>query len=447
MRFLDRADAGRQLAARLLAAHLGDDVVVVALPRGGVPVAAEVATVLDAPLDVLVVRKLGVPHQPELAMGALGEGGVCVLDPRVVRAAGVTEDEVAAVRRREAAALSERSRRLRGGRPLVPLTGRTAVVVDDGIATGATARAACQVARAEGARRVVLAAPIAAARAVAELGGVADAVVTVAQPEPFLAVGQGYRDFSQVGEEEVVALLERGTNGGSTRAGGDGVDPDCDPPVRDEAVRLSVAGGDVVGHLTVPERALGIVLFAHASGRSRHSARNRYLSAALNGAGLGTFLVDLLTPDEEVVRARVFDVPLLAERLGAVTRWVVAQPDVGGLGVGYFGASTGAAAALAVAARPDSNAGAVVTRGGRVDLVGAELARVRAPTLLIVGGHDRLVLELNRRAVAALRCESRLAVVPGASHLFDEPGAIVEVADLAAGWFTRHLAVEARSAG
>jgi putative phosphoribosyl transferase len=193
------------------------------------------------------------------------------------------------------------------------------------------------------------------------------------------------------------------------------------------------------GRLALPERATGIVLFAHGSGSSRTSPRNRHVAGALNHARLATLLFDLLTEDEELDRANVFDIRLLAGRLADATQWLEGRPDVGGLPIGYFGASTGAAAALRAAAEPGSPVCAVVSRGGRPDLADATLPAVTAPTLLIVGGHDDLVLRLNREAQARMSCESELAVVPGATHLFEEPGALETVAELATDWFTRHL--------
>ncbi|SCF65279.1 putative phosphoribosyl transferase [Streptomyces sp. Ncost-T10-10d] len=193
------------------------------------------------------------------------------------------------------------------------------------------------------------------------------------------------------------------------------------------------------GQLSVPEGAAGIVVFAHGSGSSRHSPRNRFVSTSLNKAGLATLLFDLLTAEEELDRAHVFDTALLARRLTDATRWLLDRSDTYRLAVGYFGASTGAAAALWAAAEPDSPAVAVVSRGGRPDLAGPRLPTVTAPTLLIVGGDDEMVLDLNRQAQALLRCESRLAVVPGATHLFEEPGALGTVADLAREWFADHL--------
>jgi putative phosphoribosyl transferase len=181
-------------------------------------------------------------------------------------------------------------------------------------------------------------------------------------------------------------------------------------------------------------------VFAHGSGSSRHSPRNRHVASVLSQAGLGTLLFDLLTAEEELDRANVFDIGLLARRLVDVTRWLRAQPKAGPLRVGYFGASTGAAAALWAAAEPDADISAVVSRGGRPDLAAARLPQVTAPTLLVVGGRDDLVLDLNRRAQAELRCENRLAVVPGATHLFEEAGTLQAVAELARDWFTTHLA-------
>ncbi|HVM03051.1 MAG TPA: phosphoribosyltransferase family protein [Acidimicrobiales bacterium] len=431
MLFANREDAGRRLAAEL--DHLRDaDVVVVGLPRGGVPVGLEVARHLGAPLDVIVVRKLGVPFQPELGMGAIGEGVVRVVNEEVIRAAGVGDGALADVERHERAELERRARQFRGDRPMVPLAGRTVVVVDDGIATGSTARAACQVARAHGATRVVLAVPVAPPGWTARFAGDADELVSVATPQPFHAIGQWYRDFSQTSDAEVLACLERAAP--AATAGGDEVEVDAG------AVRLA-------GHLTAPPAAGGgIVVFAHGSGSSRHSPRNRVVAQTLHEAGLGTLLFDLLTPDEEGDRANVFDVGLLADRLLGATRWLRDRPDGRAGAVGWFGASTGAAAALWAAAEPGADVGAVVSRGGRPDLAGPRLAAVRAPTLLVVGGLDAAVLDLNRRAQARLGGESRLVVVPGATHLFAEPGALEAVARLARDWFTDHLAPAARSA-
>jgi putative phosphoribosyl transferase len=208
VRFHDRIDAGRQLAARL--GYLrGEPVVVLGLPRGGVPVAAEVAGALDAPLDVIVVRKLGVPFQPELGMGAVGEDGVRVINAGIVGAARVSPAELAATEAREQAEVARRAARYRGGRPRVPLRAKVAVIVDDGIATGSTAQAACQAARELGAARVVLAVPVAPPGWRERIGADADETAAVGTPEFFEAIGQFYADFSQTSDEEVAACLDR----------------------------------------------------------------------------------------------------------------------------------------------------------------------------------------------------------------------------------------------
>jgi putative phosphoribosyl transferase len=439
MVFADREDAGRRLAAQL--AHLrGEPVVVLGLPRGGVPVAFEVAQALGAPLDVIVVRKLGVPFQPELAMGAVGEGGVRVINRQVVHGARVPEDELAAVQAREQAAVDARAARYRARWPRQPLNGRVAVVVDDGIATGSTARAACQICRAHGAARVVLAVPVAPRGWQATIGADADELVCVDTPRRFLAIGQFYANFAQVPDSEVMACLDRAAAAPSpAQAATVPDDGSADPPPRGEEVEPQLGLIRLAGYLTVPENARQIVVFAHGSGSSRHSPRNRRVADVLNAAGLGTLLFDLLTPEEEGDRANVFDIDLLARRLVEVTSWLRAQPSAANTAIGYFGASTGAAAALWAAAEPGADIAAVVSRGGRADLASPRLAAVTAPTLLIVGGRDEAVLNLNRRAQRELRCESDLAVVPGAGHLFEEPGTLDAAAGLARDWFITHI--------
>ena len=435
--FVDRTDAGRRLAHRV-AQLRGTDVVVLGLPRGGVPVAFEVARILEAPLDVILVRKLGVPFQPEVAMGAVGEGGVLVLNDEIVELAGIDRAELAMIERRESRELERRAQHFRGDRPRVSVRGRTALVVDDGIATGATARAACRVARAQGAARIVLAVPASPRRAAESLRREVDELIVLESPVDFTAVGQAYADFRPTEDAEVVELLRRSPQVLPEPAAHP-TSASTDPPRRDEEVEVVAGPVRLGGHLTVPEQPLGLVVFVHGSGSSRHSPRNRYVAEVLQQAGLATLLFDLLTPDAEADRAAVFDIPLLAARLARVTAWVREQPGYLALPVGYFGASTGAGAALWAAADPIADVAAVVSRGGRPDLAGPRLGVVRAPTLLIVGGHDEAVLELNEAAAARLRCEHRLMVIPRATHLFEEPGALEAVAQLARDWFLARL--------
>jgi putative phosphoribosyl transferase len=206
-------------------------------------------------------------------------------------------------------------------------------------------------------------------------------------------------------------------------------------------VRVQPTGLD--GELSVPAAATAVVIFAHGSGSSRHSPRNRYVADLLNEGGLATLLIDLLNADEQAVDQQAaqlrFDIPFLADRLVAIRKWLSQQPQVADLKAGYFGASTGAGGALVAAVEVPDLIHAVVSRGGRIDLAGSALAKVEAPTLAIVGGADPLVLELNRKALAQMRCPTRLEIIPGAGHLFEEPGALHEVATLARAWFKERV--------
>ncbi len=435
--YRDRRAAGVALA-QALPALAGEHPVVLGLPRGGVPVAYEVARALHAPLDVLLVRKVGAPGNAEFGIGAIAEGGVLVLDRATIGSLLISLDELERSVERARAELAARLARYRRGRPAVDLHGRTAIVVDDGLATGGTASAALRAVRERGARRVVLAVPVGSRQAVERLRPEADEVVCLETPADFRAVGAWYRDFGQTSDAVVADLLERGAGG---------VAPDtasaalADDPPAVQKVEITPPGGvRLIGDLTRPVHAGGLVIFAHGSGSSRHSPRNRHVAALLADAGLATLLIDLLTAAEERDRRNVFDIELLARRLVAATAWAAAEPGLEDLAVGYFGASTGAGAALWAAAEAGSRVRAVVSRGGRPDLALPVLDRVNVPVLLIVGGEDRVVLDLNREALAALGDRSRLVTVPGATHLFEEPGALDSVAALATDWFATHLA-------
>jgi putative phosphoribosyl transferase len=427
-RYADRRAAGRELGERL-SSLATENPVVLGLARGGMPVAFEVARALRAPLDVLVVRKIGSPGNPELGIGAIAEGDVRVLNQELVRELLVSAEELETAIARARGEVEARVKRYRGGRPPVAVKGRTAIVVDDGLATGGTARAALRAVRAREPRRLILAVPVGAPEAVRSLREEADGVVCLLEPELMWAVGLWYEHFDQTADAEIAKLLA-----------GDADDPPPRPLLSASEVRVPAGGGlELLGDLVVPESPGGLVVFAHGSGSSRHSPRNRLVARALNERRLATLLLDLLTVDEELDRANVFDISLLAKRLVAATRWARQEPPVASLPVGYFGASTGAGAALYAAAELGEEIGAVVSRGGRPDLAAGRLPQVRAPALLIVGGDDQVVLALNRDAQELLQAPSELAVVPGATHLFEEPGALEEVSRLAGDWFERHL--------
>ena len=427
MPFLDRNEAGRRLAERLTPLKTQDSVVI-GLPRGGVVVAAEVARALNAPLDVMVVRKLRVPWQPELAMGAIAEGGFRVINEPIVRSLGMSDHDLDQIAARENKELERRVREFRGGRSAVAVKGRTAVIVDDGIATGATASVAARALRAAGAVRLILAVPVSSPESLERLAPKVDEAVCLETPAFLMAVGQSYANFAQVTDDEVVALLgEAADRLASLR-----------PPIEDE-IQIETDDLTLPGTLSIPAGAIGLVIFAHGSGSSRHSPRNKAVARHLNREGVATLLFDLLSPTEEVDRANVFDISLLAGRLAAAASWARRDPRTRALAIGYFGASTGAAAALWAAADEPEGVAAVVSRGGRPDLAGPRLGAVRAPTLLIVGGNDPFVIDLNRDAEMRLRCEKRIEIVPGASHLFEEPGTLEHVAELAAAWFGAHL--------
>ena len=449
--FHDRRDAGRQLG-RALRDYERANPLVLGLPRGGVPVADEVAIALHAPLDVVIVRKLGSPMNPECGFGAVGEGGALVTDEGARREVGVGDEEYRRIVGRERAEIERRIALYRENRPMLDLTGRTVIVVDDGLATGSTASAAISVLRHLGAGRIVLAVPTGSAQAVELLRSRADEVLCLQTPEWFRAVGAQYEDFAQTTDHEVIEILHRrlrgaGPRDGTGAASGDGSSTDVSGVNalgvtalgvdRDIAIEIR-PGIALPGHITVPPNAIGVIAFAHGSGSSRLSPRNVSVARTLQHAGLGTLLFDLLTDDEAEIRANVFDIELLAQRLALATAWLRDQPMSGGLPIGYFGASTGAAAAL-VAASDDPEIAAVVSRGGRPDLAGAVLPKVTAPTLLIVGGLDLEVIALNRTARSQMTCPTRLDIVPGATHLFDEPGTLAAAAGLARDWFTAHL--------
>lgn len=425
----DRQDAGRRLAA-LLQPHGCDSPLVLALPRGGVPVACEIACALNAPLDVILVRKLG---QPELGVGAIAEGGAVFIDARAVGALAVSSDELARIAERESVELERRARLYRQGRPLSQVAGRTVILVDDGVATGVTIRAAIRALRELRPRKLILAVPGIAADAAEEIRGELDELVCVSAPTQFGAVGLWYRMFPQMSDADVLSLLGRGP-----------AEVHADQPAALEPVRIPCGPGALEGVLGVPGDAWGMVIFALGSGSSRHSRRDQHVARVLRRIGLATLLLDLLTPEEEIEDELTWQlrckIDLLADRLAVATRWTDADARLHHLPIGYFGASTGAAEALVAAAQFPQRVRAIVSRGGRPDLAGASnLVRVQAATPLIVGGRDPQVLDLTRESMGLLGVERELVVVPGATHLFEEPGALDAVARLAAEWFARHL--------
>ncbi len=412
--FKNRSEAGRLLAERLSAFKkktlAGERPLMLALPRGGVPVAHEIAQALGIPWDVLVVRKIGAPGQPEFGIGAVTEDRIHWVDHESALVTGATPLELNRTIRDETDELNRRVREYRGSRRL-DLRGREVLIVDDGLATGVSARLACRYARAHGAKRVTMVVPSGFPQGIQKLEEEADEVICLVTSNDYFSVSQFYAEFPQVSDSQVIDLLA------------------------DRVSRKKLLGGD----LEIPIGASGIVIFAHGSGSSRKSPRNQRVAEALRSAGLGTFLFDLLSSTEAEDRELIFDIPLLARRLKDAFIAVHSLPEVSGLPIGFFGASTGAAAALWASAELGSKVTAVVSRGGRPDLAFDRLDSVQAPTLLIVGGDDLAVKKWNEEASREIRSVS-LVVIPGATHLFEEPGALDRVAQLAADWFSESFA-------
>ena len=452
--FADRADAGRVLAEELAAYAGRPDVIVLGLPRGGIPVAYEVACALGAPLDVFLVRKLGAPGQEELAMGAIASGDVVVVNDEVIEALKISPEELKAEVENESRELERREAIYRGGRPLAAVKGKTVILIDDGLATGSTMRAAVAALRRQEPAQIVVAVPVGASSTCAEFEGIADRCVCAIAPEHFRSVGLWYEDFAQTDDDEVCDLLARAAarqaGAQSDQAGSRGMrgdklhrrsKSDCSTqaPERDDRrreVAIAAGGRTLRGTLRLPHRCSR----GHRL-RTRQRQRPAEPAQPVRRAGLARGRPGNAV-DRSSRRGRG-QRPLQCLRHRAPGRPAASRGALAGrpgrkrraCAWGTSGPAPGPAAALVAAAQAPDSIGAIVSRGGRPDLAGDALPRVTAPCLLIVGGNDQQVLELNRQAFERLKCLRRLVVVPGATHLFPEPGALEEVARLAKEWF------------
>lgn len=438
MSFRNRAQAGRRLADALRRFD-GPDVVIVGLARGGVAVAAEVARELDRPLDVLIVRKIRVPFARELAMGAVGEDGVEIIDREILASTAVSDEELETASESARMEAAEVLSSIRADRPAIDLSDRVVFLIDDGIATGSTAKVACQMLRMRGARSIVLAVPVAPREAASTFRRAADEFVTLETPDPFFAVGSHYDGFPQLSDEDVVELLRAATR--PPRTGTVALSPGA-PAWTEDHVEIPIAtdhGPEVLdGDLCVPPVPAGVVAFVHGSGSSRHSARNIRVAGALNDVGFATLLYDLTTREEWREQHPEPDLAECARRTVDVVKWLGERfgRDVP---IGLVGSSTGAAVALMAAADQACDVTAVACRGGRVDLASGVPVTLDVPVLLVVGGADDLVVEWNLEFASRLRAPHDLAIVEGASHLFTEPGALEEATALLTAWFERWL--------
>ena len=459
----DRATAGRGLARALLHYRKQRDVLVLALPRGGVPVAAEVARVLHAPLDLMIVRKLGAPGHEELAIGAIASGGIRVMNDDIVAALGLDTGTIERIIAHERLELERRTKVYRGVRPWPDMTDRRVILVDDGVATGASMHAAISAVRAQKPSHLIVAVPVAPFETLARLRQEADQVVCLETPHPFGAVGTWYESFPQLSDNDVRTALAERWSVEDARAVADAAAraltaPDAltNADARQLAARpchterVTVAAGRVAleGKLKLPGPAHGVVVFVQSTDRPAHDS---IVADRLNAAGLATLQFNLLTPAEQKLDFEHspirYDMTLLTGRLAAVLDWVEKHPALHGLPVELFGTGAAGAAALCAAAQCGDRITAVVLRGSRPDLALTSLPRVRAPTLLIVGGADETLLQLNRRAVESFECVHGLEVIPAASHLFEEVGAVQQVAKRAGAWFERYARAAHGGAG
>ncbi|WP_017601798.1 phosphoribosyltransferase family protein [Nocardiopsis lucentensis] len=421
--FTDRSEAGRRLAERVRPFAVRDPLVL-ALPRGGVPVGAELARLLDADFDVLMVRKVGLPGRPELGVGAISEDGHVIFDDLALARMRIPRQALAETVEAERKELERRRRAYRGDRPTPRITGRDCVVVDDGVATGGTARAALHMVRQADPAQLVLAVPVAAPEAVASLREEADELVVLSAPDNFHAVGEWYRDFSQLSDGHVTAILaERGR---------------AHPPA-DVARGVRIRAGEdyLDGDLTMPAALRGAIVLAVGEGRT--DPRWRAIASVLRRSGYATLLLDLVTAGERAEHAEGVGTEVLGERLNAAVTWLRRATDAANEPVGVLGSGTAGPAALVTAAERPRDVGAVVVYGGRIDLAEPALSRVRAPVMVLLESGDSFVRELSEWARGRMAGPTDLRVMPGAEQLLEGGQEWRQVAVETLDWFDRHL--------
>ena len=454
--FRDRADAGDALALSLSMFATEPNLVVLGVGRGGVPVARQVAGELGAPFDVLVSRKVGVPGIEEVSLGAIAEGSGRVIPDDVAWYIGVPSRVVERLAARERVELERCAQLYRGGKPLHDLKGRTVILVDDGLATGATLRAAARVVRSKQPRRLIAAVPIASQSGAKELQAEVDELVALVTPEEFKSVSASYTSYAPVTDDEVLALLGRPARRAPSVLVRD-VSDRIAPPSRqgrgpsgsERTLEIQAAGSTIMADLGVPRdifgentrRIRGLAILAQGAGCSRNSYRNRYMAGRLRESGYATLRVDLLTREEQCddpasVGPR-FAVERIAARLNSVCDWAAHEGVDGVDHTILISAGTGAAAAFLAAARRRERIFAVVSRGGRVDLAGETLAQVQAPALLIVGTANAETVQRNREAMRLLPTSAELVRIPRAGDSFAEPGALGSVAEHTVKWLDR----------
>lgn len=431
MIFKNRIHAGKLLASKLHK-YKNKKAVVLALPRGGVPLGAEVAKELNVSFDVLIVRKIGAPFNSELAVGAICENDEPIFNSQILSKVGLEPDDMNRAVAEEKKEVQRQIKEFRLGKPMSDTTEKTVILVDDGLATGATIKAAVKYLKKSGAAKIVVAVPVAPSSTARAIRDKVDELIVLEERENLVSVGQWYSDFSQVSDNEVITLLQSSQKKMAKQTA---MPRNCTVEIKIDKVKLE-------GELTVFSEMKAVIIFAHGSRSSRKSPRNLQVANDLNSAGFGTLLFDLLTDHEAKDRTNVFNIEFLSDRLASVTEWLLQQQNFQSTKIGFFGASTGAAAALQAAAKQSvkEHIFSIVSRGGRPDLAGEEaLMTIQIPTLLIVGSNDSIVINLNRKAQKKLS-NSKLSIIAGATHLFEEPGALEEVSRQAAQWFKICLA-------
>ncbi|CAF1209267.1 unnamed protein product [Rotaria sordida] len=446
--FRDRIDAGCQLAAhpylqkiKSLPSNERNSYLVISLPRGGTVVGDELAKQLNITHDLVFPRKIPCPGQPEFAIGAVSELGDVIWNDYARQENLIDKPQVQQSKDKQIEESRRRKQIYRGQRkPLESLSGRTVILVDDGLATGATMKSAIMTCQHLNAQSIIVAVPCGSADRVKDISKSVDKVICLTTPYGYHAVGQCYDSFDQTTDEEVIEIMAKYQGLNSENISNSGK----------QSIKIELDSQNVLhGDLTLVSNSIGLVLFAHGSGSSRLSPRNQYVAEQLNAAKISTFLLDLLTKNEEIEDDRTrklrFNIPFLADRLSQVTDWLYQNnKNIQNLSIGYFGASTGGAAAIiAGGIKQQKRTKAIVSRGGRPDLVPKEqLNQLTVPTLLIVGGADMDVIKMNEEAYSQMtqlkdnEKQKALKLIPNATHLFEEKGALEQVSQLAVQWFT-----------